>query len=93
MKRIGSDMVLQNNIFEKKLRFFGHVIRKDTSMDKQVFQGAVEGGRGREHPIISMTDDIKSWNGGSMNVATNLPRDTEAWRTLTKTTAVPLGTT
>ena len=40
--RIGSDMVLQNNILERKLRYFGHVIRKDTSIEKQVIQGAVD---------------------------------------------------
>ena len=88
-----SDMVLQNNILERKLRYFGHVIRKDTSIEKQIIQGAVEGRRGRGRPITSWTDDIKSWNGGSMNVATNLARDREAWRTLIKTTAVPLGST
>ncbi len=84
LERIGSDIVFQNNI-ERKLRYFGHVIRNDTNIEKQLIQGAVEGRRGRGRPITSWTDDIKSWNGGSMNVATNLARDREVWRTLIKT--------
>jgi hypothetical protein len=93
LEKIGSDMVLQKNIRERKLRYFGHVIRKDTSIEKQLIQGAVEGRRGRGRPITTWTDDIKSWTGASMTVATNLARDRVAWRTLIKTTAAPLGTT
>ncbi len=33
LERIGSDMVLQNNILERKLCYFGHVIRNDISIE------------------------------------------------------------
>ncbi len=59
VERIGSDMVLQNNILERKLRYFGHVIRTDTSIEKQLIQGAVEGRHGRGRPITSWTDMFK----------------------------------
>ena len=93
LEKIGSELVLQKSIRERKLRYFGHVIRKEGSLEKQIIQGAVEGRRGRGRPTTAWTDDIKAWNGGSLTVATNLARDRIAWRTLIKTTAAPMGTT
>ena len=90
LEKIGSELVLQKSIRERKLRYFGHVIRKEGSLEKQIIQGAVEGRRGRGRPTTAWTDDIKAWNGGSLTVATNLARDRIAWRTLIKTTAAPM---
>ena len=42
----------------EELRYFGHVIRKDTSIEKQLIQRAVEGRRCRGRPITLWTDDI-----------------------------------
>ena len=86
-------MILLKNIRERKLRYYGHVIRKDTSLEKQIIQGSVEGRRCRGRPITSWTDNIKSWVGDGLQVATNLVRDRMAWRALIKTTAVPPGAT
>lgn len=93
LEKLGGELVLQKNIKDRKLRYFGHIIRKDTSIEKLLVQGSVEGRRGRGRPITSWTDDIKSWTGGTMAVATNLARDRTAWRALIKTTAAPTGTT
>jgi hypothetical protein len=93
LENIGSGLVLQTNIRERKLRYFGHIIRKDASIEKHLIQGSVEGRRGRGRPITSWTDDIKSWTGGSMARATNLAHDRDVWRALIKTTAAPTGTT
>ncbi len=41
-------MVLQNNILERKLHYFRHVIMKDTIIEKQLIQGAVEGRCGKD---------------------------------------------
>ena len=93
LEQIGSELVLLKYIRERKLRYFGHVIRREVSLEKQIIQGTVEGRRGRGRPTTAWTDDIKAWNGGSMAAATNLARDRKAWRTLIKTTAAPTGTT
>ena len=93
LEKLGGDLVLQRNIRDRKLRYFGHVIRNDTSIEKQLIQGSVEGRRGRGRPITSWIDDIKSWTGGNMQAATNLARDRIAWRTFIETTAAPSGTT
>ena len=69
---------------------------KDTSIEKQIIQGAMEGRRGRRRPITSWTDDIKLWNGKIMNVATNLAQNREPDNhggLYIKTTAVPWGIT
>ena len=93
LEKICDKIVLLKNIRERKLRYCGHVIRKNTSLEKQLIQGSVEGRRFRGRPITLWTDDIKWWVGYGLQVATNLVRDRMARRALIKTTAVPPGAT
>ena len=64
----------------------------EESIEKQIFQRAMEGCRGRGRPVTARADDIKKWAGGSLAVALNKAKDREGWRALVKTTAVPVGT-
>jgi len=93
LEKIGSGLMLRDLIRERKLRYFGHIMRKENSIEKQIIQGAVEGSRGRGRPATAWTDGIKEWTERKMAKATSLARDREGWRALVKTTAVPLGTT
>ena len=85
-------MVVRDLIRERKLKYFGHIMRRENSIEKQIIQGAVEGHRGRGRPTTAWTDEIKVWSGGSMAKATNIARDRGRWRALVKATAVPMGT-
>jgi hypothetical protein len=92
LRKIGSELVLRNIIRERKLKYFGHIMRRENSIEKQIIQGAVKGKRGRGRPITSWTDQIKMSANGSMARATTLAQDRGRWRALVKATAVPMGT-
>ena len=72
---------------ERKLKYFGHIVRRSEGVEKQILQEAVEGKRGRGRPPISWTDDIKKVSGQGMKGATQMAGERVAWRALVKTTA------
>ena len=92
LEKIGSGLILRDLIRERKLKYFGHIMRKENSIEKQIIQGAVKGRRGRGRPATAWTDGIKEWTERSMSKATTLARDRRGWRALVETTAVPMGT-
>ena len=92
LNRIGTSLTLRDNIRTRKLRYFGHIMRKEESVEKQIIQGAVEGRRGRGRPTTAWTGNIKEMAGGSLAYATGMARDRDGWRALIKATAVPMGT-
>ena len=51
----------------------------EESIEKQIFQGTMEGFRERGHPVTAWADDIKKWVGGSLAVASNKAKDREGW--------------
>ena len=59
LEKIGTDLTIRRGIMERKLNYFGHIVRRSEGIEKQILQGAVEGKRGRGRPPISWTDDIK----------------------------------
>ena len=44
----------------RKYRYFGHIVRRDGGIEKQIIQGAVEGKLENGHPSTSWTDDMKN---------------------------------
>ena len=87
LEKIGTDLTIRRGIMERKLNYFGHIVRRSEGVEKQILQGAVEGKRGRGRPPISWTDDIKKVSGQGMKGATQMPGERVAWRALVKTTA------
>ena len=61
-------------------------MRREESIEKRIFQGTMEGCRGRGHPVTPWADNIKRLAGGSLAVASNKAKDREGWRTLVKAT-------
>ena len=73
LEKIGDgqrDLTIRKGIMERKLNYFGHVVRRSVGVGKQILQGAVEGKRDRGRPPISWTDDIKKVSGQGMKGAT-----------------------
>ena len=87
LDKIGTDLTIRRGIMERKLKYFGHIVRRSEGVEKQILQGAVEGKRGRGRPPISWTDDIKKVSGQGMIGATQKAADRVVWRALVKTTA------
>ena len=66
LDKIGTDLTIRRGIMERKLKYFGHIVRRSEGVEKQILQGAVEGKWGRGRPPISWTDDIKRVSGQGM---------------------------
>ena len=82
LETIGTELMLRKNIDSRKLRYFGHVSRKDGSVEKLITQGKVEGSRRRGRPATSWTDDTKKNSGLSMTAVTRLAEGRSNWRAL-----------
>ena len=87
LNKIGTDLTIRRGIMERKLKYFGHIVRRTEGIEKTILQGAIEGKRGRGRPPTSWTDDIKRVSREGMEGATRLAEDRVAWRALVKTTA------
>ena len=87
------ELMLRKTIDSRKLRYLGHISRKDDSIEKFIMQGTVEGSRGRGRPSTSWTDDIKRYSGLSLTAATRLAVNRTGWRPLVRATAAPVGAT
>ena len=72
LSKVGCEVMLRKTIDSRKLRYFGHISRKDGSIVKLIMQGTVEGSRGRGRPSTSWTDDIKRNSEVSFTAATRL---------------------
>ena len=90
LNKMDTRMILTDSIRTRKLQYFGHIMRRENSIEKQIIQGAVEGRRGRGRPITSWRDSIKAVTG-SLAVATRRAADRDGWRALIKATAAPKG--
>ncbi len=90
MDKIGSDLTIRKSILERKLTYFGHIVRRNSGVEKQILQGAAEGRRGRGRPPMSWTDDVKKASSHGVYGATIVAADRGKWRILVKTTAAQL---
>ncbi len=72
---------MKKSILERKLTYFGHIVRRNRGIEKQILQGAAEGRRGRGGPPISWSDDEKRVTSHG---ATNLASDRGRWHTHVK---------
>ena len=93
LSRVGCELMLRKPIYNRKLHYFGHVSRKDGSIEKFIMQGTVEGSRGRGRPSTSWTDDIKRNSELSLTVAIWLAANRTGWRSLVMATAAPASAT
>ena len=83
LDKIGSGMVLRKGIAERKMRLFGHIMRRE-GLEKQLAQGKVPNPRRRGRPITTWYKDIQEMTGFGMAVASHLSKDKEGWRELTR---------
>ena len=58
LEKIESFLMLRNSMSERKMRFFGHIVRKN-GMEKR--QGKMEGKRRRGRPATTWFQDLKEW--------------------------------
>ena len=86
LEKIGSDLVLLKNIAERKMKFFGHIVRR-VGLERQIVEGKMEGKRGSGRPQTSWLTDIKQWTGGRIAESICQAENRTGWNALVKTTA------
>ena len=86
LDKIGNRLMLREMVQRRKLRFFGHVIRRK-GLERTIITGKVNGKRKRGRPPTSWLKDIKSSTGMKLQYAVRAAEDRERWRRIVKTTA------
>ena len=54
LDKIDTSLTIRNGIMERKLKYFGHIVRKHGGVEKQILQGTMEDRRGRGRPPTSL---------------------------------------
>ena len=49
LERIATDLHLRSGVVMRMYKYFGHIVRKDGRIEKQILQGAVEGKQAEGH--------------------------------------------
>jgi len=66
---------------ERKLRYFGHIIRHPGEcLEKTVIQGCIHGSRPRGRPARSWINDILEATNCTLGQLLRLTEDRQAWR-------------
>ena len=58
LREINPEYSLEGLILKLKLQYFGHVMRRDDSLEKSLILGKIEGRRRRGHKRMRWLDDI-----------------------------------
>ena len=87
---IGNHKDLLTKVKERKLRWYGHIIRDDYSMSTIFLQGTVNGTRKRGHPRLKWSDNIYEWTGLNVCDAMRAATDRKKWRKIVSNSSAPL---
>ena len=76
---------LESLIIKQKLSYFGHIMRKQNSLEKSVMLGMGEGERGRGRPSMRWKDDIERVTGLGLSELARVVENRDDWRQLITT--------
>ena len=79
LEKIRYVLMLTKSLAERKMRLFGHIVRKN-GMEKRLMQGKMEGKRRRGRPATTWFQDLKEWTKLDIAAASQLATDRERWR-------------
>ena len=82
---------LLRNILRGQLKYFGHIRRKQDSLEKIVMEGRVEGKRGKGRPLNSLSGNMKMWSGKGLVELAALAQNRSRWREFVNALEPPRG--
>jgi len=81
LQQAGVERSLVQSIKQRKLKYCGHMLRKqEESLEKDIMEGTMPGTRRRGRPRISWRDNIGDWTGMSMKEVLSSVQDHDRWR-------------
>src|SRR6218665_530904 len=92
-RKAGVERKLLGIVKERKMKFFGHIMRKEgLCLEKKIIQGTVPGGRGKGRPRINYPVDPRSiyiWTGRTQEDLIRMTEDRRRWRNIMHDAAYP----
>src|SRR6218665_4074852 len=83
LEKAGVERKLLGTVKEGKMKYFGHIMRKERScLEKEIIQSTVPGGRGKGRPRINWMDNIITWTGRTQEDLIRMTEDTRRWRNI-----------
>jgi len=78
--KAGVKRELLDTVKARKLAYYGHTMRKQGSLEKEIMLGKLPGARRRGRPRTAWMDNIKTWTGLSVEGSISITEDRDKWR-------------